>query len=327
MAHPLCFPSFPYPGETPAPHCALDSETFESLYTLVHRTPAGDELALGLVRPEVVAALREVPEALRGPLTVDAAARTLRVFEQPTEAERTAAVAAVMDHWRATDAFAILRGWRDERWPVYGAASELLYSVERAAAGLLGVMRYGVHLCGYVAAPGKPHGLEIWVPRRAADKSTYPGMLDNTAAGGLMTGEDPFECMVREANEEADLPEALMRERCKPVGTVTYVYVTDERSGERGLVYPETQWVYEIEIPTGQPLVAKDGEVGEFYLWTVDRIQEALANGEFKPNCALILIDFFIRHGIITRADEPDYDEILRRLHRKVPFPGPHQTP
>ncbi|KAK7926968.1 thiamine pyrophosphokinase-related protein [Apiospora marii] len=325
--------AFPYPGETETPYSTTVDTT--RLVTLLHRNPDGTDQTIGLLLPQVVEALVQVPEEIRGSINYDAPARTLRAFEQPTEPERSAAVAAVMQRWREQKTFALLSGWRDELWPVYATSDpkspEVLYSIERAAAGLLGVMRYGVHMTGYVRPEGGDDNdntnLKIWVPRRAVDKSTYPSMLDNTVAGGLMTGEDPFECMVREADEEATLPEALMREKCQLTGTVSYIYITDERAGgEKGLIYPETQWVYDIELPADVVPAPKDGEVAEFYLWTVAEVQEALARGEFKPNCALILIDFFVRKGILTKENETHYDEIVRRLHREVPFPGPHQT-
>ncbi|KAK8867758.1 NUDIX domain-containing protein [Apiospora arundinis] len=334
--------AFPYPGETETPFSTTVDTT--RLVTLLHRNADGTDQTIGLLLPQVVEALIEVPEEIRGPVMYDAPARTLRAFEQPTEPERSATVAAVMQRWREQKTFALLSGWRDELWPVYATsdpkAPEVLYSVERAAAGLLGVMRYGVHMTGYVRSSPTTNNddnnnnndndnenLKIWVPRRAVDKSTYPSMLDNTVAGGLMTGEDPFDCMVREADEEASLPEALMREKCKPTGMVTYIYITDERAGgEKGLIYPETQWVYDLELPADVVPTPQDGEVAEFYLWTVPEVQEALARGEFKPNCALILLDFFVRKGILTKENETHYDEIVRRLHREVPFPGPHQA-
>jgi hypothetical protein len=67
-----------------------------------------------------------------------------------------------------------------------------------------------------------------------------------------------------------------------------------------------------------------DSEVQEFYLWTVEECQARLAAGEFKPNCSILMLDFFVRHGIITKENEPDFDEIVRRLHRELEFPGPH---
>ncbi|KAI2629570.1 NUDIX hydrolase domain-like protein [Hypoxylon sp. NC1633] len=311
--------AFPNPETEPEAYKTLT----DTLYTLVWK----DGQPLGYMLDSVVKQLLAAPQEIRGPVTVDEGQRTVHAFEQPTEAERTAQVGALMQYWRENHTFDILRGWRDELWPVYGSDTEVVYSAERSGIGLLGIMRYGVHMTGYVKDDGVPYGMKIIVAQRAANKSTYPNMLDNTVAGGLMTGEDPFECIIREADEEANLPEALMRERAKFTGMVTYLYITDERSGgEAGQIYPETQWVYDIELPAEFAPTPKDGEVAAFYLWTVDEVKEKLAEGRFKPNCALVLVDFFVRRGIITRENEPDYDEIVSRLHRKLPFPGPHQT-
>ena len=236
-------------------------------------------------------------------------------------------LAEVANLWREHRTFSILQTWRDELWPVYNDVGGLVCNIERSAAGLFGVNRYGVHLTGFVRSPESSHGLKIWIPKRSASKSTFPGMLDNTVAGGLMTGEDPFECVVREADEEASLPESLVRNSATLVGTITYVYVTDQRAGgESGLIYPECQWVYDLEIPAAVVPTPKDGEVESFDLCTVEEIRDQLSEGRFKPNCAVVMIDFFIRHGILNRANEPDLKEICRHIHRKLPFPGPHEA-
>jgi 8-oxo-dGTP pyrophosphatase MutT (NUDIX family) len=198
--------------------------------------------------------------------------------------------------------------------------------MERAAIGLLGVVRYGVHMNAYVVDSTAPHGIKVWVPKRAADKSTFPGMLDNTVAGGLMTGEDPFECMVREADEEASLPADVVRSLTKALGTITYIYITDEENcGEAGFVFPEVEWVYDLVLPADVIPQPKDGEVEEFKLCNVEEIKRDLAAGKYKTNCAAVLLDFFIRHGILTKEEEPQVQAIHDRLHRELPFPGPHQ--
>lgn len=248
--------------------------------------------------------------------------RLLRL--QATEPARTAALGKLNQYWREANAFKVLRAWRNEPWPVYNRTGDLLFSLERAAAGLLGVVRYGVHLSAYVQDPATQE-IKIWVPRRAADKSTYPSMLDNTVAGGLMTGEDPFECMVREADEEASLPEDVVRAHARSIGIITYIYITDERAGgEAGYIYPECEWVYDLPLPATTVPQPKDGEVESFMLCTVDEVRAQLAQGLYKPNCAVVLVDFFVRHGLLTRDNEPDYDTIVSRLHRVLPFPGPH---
>jgi len=78
--------------------------------------------------------------------------------------------------------------------------------------------------------------------------------------------------------------------------------------------------VYDLPIPrdvntvpfTPAPL---DGEVESFELLAVDQVMAKMRLGLFKPNCALVLLDFFIRHGYITPESEPNYMEIITRLH------------
>ena len=219
------------------------------------------------------------------------------------------------------NAFEVLKGWRNELYPIYGpyTSKKPMLNMERAGSALFGINSYGVHLTIYVDTP---QGLKIWVPRRARNKQTYGGMLDNTVAGGLGSGEKPFECLVREAAEEASLSEQLVRSNAKACGTVSYFHIRDTKAGgEAGLLQPECQYVFDMEI--GAEVIPKpgDNEVEDFYLWTVDEVKRALAEGQFKPNCAAVLLDFFIRHGILTAENEKDYMEIVSRLHRRLPFP------
>jgi 8-oxo-dGTP pyrophosphatase MutT (NUDIX family) len=252
---------------------------------------------------------------------VDAHARTVTICTVHDFSKRSILVAQTMAKAEDEGTFRVLKGWRNELYPVYGPDGELLLNIERAASPLFGVVTYGVHMTAYVRAQ---EGIKLWVPRRAKNKQTYGGMLDNTVAGGLSTGEVPFECLVREASEEASLPEDLVRKGARAAGTVSYFYVRDERAGgEIGLLQPECQYVYDLEV--GEDVLPKpcDDEVEDFYLWTVEEVQRALARGEFKPNCALVLLDFLIRHGILTPENEEDYIEIVSRLHRRLEFPTP----
>ena len=221
---------------------------------------------------------------------------------------------------RKSARFKVLDGWRDELYEIHNPHYHGL-AIERSGSALFGVKTYGVHMTVYTHVAGE---LKIWVPRRAKTKQTYPGMLDNSVAGGLTIGEKASECIVREAGEEASLPEELVRRDAKPCGTVSYFHVRDmPDGGESGLYQPECQYVYDLEVAPDVVLRPNDEEVGEFHLWTVKQVQDALSFGEFKPNCALVLLDFFIRHGVITPENESKYVEISERLHRKLPFPGP----
>ncbi|KAL8731648.1 MAG: hypothetical protein Q9166_003336 [cf. Caloplaca sp. 2 TL-2023] len=224
---------------------------------------------------------------------------------------------------RTMQKFRVLEKWRNELYTIHREDSiepmgERVISMERSGSPLFGIVTYGVHMTAYV---NTQDGMKIWVPKRAQGK-TYGGMLDNTVAGGIATGEQPFDCIVREAAEEASFPEELVRSRAKPCGTISYFSFRDERAGgERGLLQPEVQFVYDMEV--GADVIPKpcDDEVEDFRLWTIGEVQGALLEGLFKPNCALLLLDFFIRHGILTAQNEKHYVEIVSRLHRKLPFP------
>lgn len=298
----------------------------KSLYTVVWHD--GEfKFPLGYMTEPVFNKLAKTPISIKGDLEVHRGRMELSIFQLPTEPSRSEKAAATTNYWRTNQTFKLLSGWRDELYPVYGPDNKLLYSMERSASPLFGIVTYGVHMTGFVRAPEEEHGLKIWVPRRAAGKQTYGGMLDNTVAGGMATGENHLDCLVREAEEEASLPREFVQVKATFHDTITYIYIRSANAaGETGLIQPECQFVYDLELPIGMIPKPNDSEVQEFYLWTVNEVQEHMANGEFKPNCALLMLDFFIRHGILTPDNEKDYNEIKRRIHRQLPFPGPHKV-
>lgn len=254
--------------------------------------------------------------------TISPCPKTKHNLARAAASEQSRVIEETLKLAKKDNIFEVLNGWRNELYPVnksLSASSEII-SIERSGSPLFGVVTYGIHMTAYVKQ--QDGSIKIWVPRRAKSKQTYGGMLDNTVAGGLSTGESPFECLVREAAEEASFPENLIRSHAKACGTVSYFYVRDERAGgETGLLQPEVEYVYDMEIgPNVLPKPA-DGEVEGFYLWTVKEVQKALSEGQFKPNCAVVLLDFFVRHGILNGENEEHLTEIIARIHRKLPFP------
>jgi 8-oxo-dGTP pyrophosphatase MutT (NUDIX family) len=247
--------------------------------------------------------------------------RVTFMFERKTDSkveDCSTSMAEFLQSVRDQKSFQVLEGWRGELYPIYGPGRELLLNMERSATPLFGVVTYGVHMTAFVQ---EGQNMKIWVPKRAKTKQTYPGMMDNTVAGGLTTGEQPFNCLIREAQEEASLPETVVRST-KSCGTLTYFYVRDARAGgETGLCQPECQYLYDLELPPETIPTPGDNEAVDFQLLSVKQVQEALAAGMFKPNCAVVLLEFFVRHGILTAENEPDYIEIVARLHRRLEFP------
>lgn len=228
--------------------------------------------------------------------------------------ERNKIVHETLIREREKDTFKSLRKWSGEVFPVYGAKKELVLSIERVAAPLFGIVTYGVQLLAY---QDNAEGPSVWVARRAKTKRTFPSMLDSTVGGSLPTGEQPFECLVRESEEEASFPPEMTRENAVACGTITYLNLTDERSGgEIGCFSPEVQFLYEMKIPTDFIPIPGDNEAEEISLMNVSQLKEALAKGEFTPANGCVVLDFFIRHGLLTFENEPEYIEIASRLHR-----------
>lgn len=220
--------------------------------------------------------------------------------------ERTQAVQEVMESLRHQDAFPCLREWRSEHYDVNSLFSDPpLLSMERAATPLLGVPRYGVHVNGYLHRGGE---VFMWVARRALTKATYPGKLDHLAAGGISAGSGVWETLLKECKEEACIPESIAA-TATPCGTVSYAYEKGEE------IYLECQFVFDLEVPESfQPSVG-DGEVEEFYLWPLEKVREAIATEEFKPNCALVVLDFLLRRGHVQPDTEKFYTRFVELLH------------
>lgn len=217
---------------------------------------------------------------------------------------RTAAMDRVV---RALEVEGVVSGRRDEFYPVAPAyAAPPLFQIERAAVPHFGIRSTGVHMNGFVR---RADGIHLWIGRRAYDKPTYPGMLDNMVAGGQPIGISLADNLVKEAHEEAGIPAALSR-RAISVGIVSYCLATPE-----GLK-PDVMYCYDLELPADFVPVNTDGEIDEFMLWPAAHVAAIVRETtEFKFNCNLVIIDFLMRHGLIA-PDDPDYVAIARGLRR-----------
>lgn len=176
---------------------------------------------------------------------------------------------------------------------MYAPKGVILFTIERSAAALFGLVTYGAHLTAFVKDPSYPGGMALWTPTRSHTKSTYPGYLDNTVAGGIAAGYSTFETVVKECAEEASLSEELIREKAKSVGAISYFYIRSERAGgESGLLQPEVQYCYDLDLSDRTDVVPKpcDDEVENFELLDVEKVKEKLSQGLFKPNCALVVL-------------------------------------
>lgn len=233
-----------------------------------------------------------------------------------TSAVCDAAFSEVVTRIVDQDLFEVVHGQHSELFQVLSAKYPV--KIERFAAPLFGIVSRGAHLTAYVRTST---GMKIWVPRRSSNVKSFPNMLDTTVAGGIRAGESPFETIIHEADEEASLPADLLRREVVSSGTLTYISTSGENDiGETGLVVPDIVYVYDIELKEDVVPKPRDDEVKEFYLLGIEEVKKCLANSEFKTNCAVVMIDFFIRHGIVTADNDEDLVEICQRMHRRLPF-------
>ena len=162
-----------------------------------------------------------------------------------------------------------------------------------------------------------PLPLRIWVARRSAHLVAHPSLLDSSVAGGVKASSTPLDCILAESYEEALLSPDFVAANVKSVGAVTLAnrHVKSER------FHAEVLYVFDLEMPLDVIPTPGDEEVEEFVLMEVGEVMERMLAGEFKPNVCPIMIDFLMRHGVITPENEPYYVEIGTRLHRTLPMP------
>jgi 8-oxo-dGTP pyrophosphatase MutT (NUDIX family) len=196
-----------------------------------------------------------------------------------------------------------------EPYPVTSTSREQIFAtIDRAAAPYFGLRAYGQHLNGYVRTE---QGILVWIARRSADRVNFPNKLDNLVAGGLPYPLSLQENLCKECWEEAAIP-AHIATQALPVGALTYC-----RETEVGLK-PDTLYCYDLELPATFEPRNTDGEVAEFNLIPVDEVARIVREtDDFKLNCNLVVIDFLLRHGLVS-PEHPEYLELATGLHTNL---------
>jgi 8-oxo-dGTP pyrophosphatase MutT (NUDIX family) len=225
-----------------------------------------------------------------------------------TYEERSNVIELILREWRSRDLFPkALRGWREECFEVKcGWDDPDLLRMERAATSLFGIRKYGVDINGYVN--DSKRGLCMWLQKRSKTKQTWAGKLDNMVGGGLAVGYSILDTALKEAAEEASIPDDLLT-KLVPVGTVSFFF-----ESERGL-FPNTEFVYDLELPPSFIPINQDGEVESFHLVTLEEIYKLVLSPEFKTTSCPVILDFLIRHGYLTTDTEPDLPQLQELLH------------
>lgn len=226
-----------------------------------------------------------------------------RAFAQEAGLTPDAAGAVTLPRARAAELPALARtmgeaGWfrlRGEMFDVRaGEDGAAITMLDRGAVPSFGIVSHGVHCNGLVE---RADGLHVWVARRSATKLLDPGKLDHIVAGGVSAGMDADETMIKEAGEEAGVPPALAAS-ARRVGQLRYDMERPEGL-RRDLIY-----CYDLVLPEDFVPLPSDGEVESFELWPVGQVLETVRRtDQFKFNVSLVLIDLFLRRGLIGPAE------------------------
>ena len=206
----------------------------------------------------------------------------VRIAEALANAKaRTNAVGNVIHALHAEGA---ITGWRHESYAVVTAVdAPPLFHIERAAARFLGTTTYAAHANGYC---GSDASCEMWLARRAATKPIDPGRLDNLVGGGMSAGVAPLQTIIREAREEAGIPDALAR---KAVSAGTLRLLREVPEG----VQSEVIFVFELDLPREFQPHNEDGEVAEFRRVPISEILGMLrGDADFTLDASLVMMSF-----------------------------------
>lgn len=267
---------------------------------------------VGIIRPNIWKLLRHYSNVFQYDSKIQSV--TLNP-DWRTYEERSEKLDGILKELRQKDLFSTLSGWRDECYDVSSKFGDVpVMKMERSATCLFGIKRCGVHVNGYVKNVDGSHSL--WIQKRSYTKPTWPGKLDNMVSGGFVVGMTIVECVRKEAQEEASLPDDLLNSMV-PVGTVSFIFEDD-----RG-IFPETLFVFDVEIPSDFIPTNSDNEVESFHLYTIDELKRVIVTEDFKLTSSLVALNFLVRHGYLSCDEEPNYIQMLEVMHSPLHYHHP----
>ncbi len=260
---------------------------------------AGNE-RVGLLRRDNAAALRRFPDVFA------VADDRVNLLARGDVAAVSRTVDAVVDALVVEKRIPKSRSETFDVAPRWGAP--VMFRLDRGAVPFFGTRAYGVHLNGYRRDGSS---LDIWVGRRAPDKSVAPDKLDNLVAGGIGNGHGLQETLLKEGEEEASIPRSLAS-RAIAAGAVSY-----RMENELG-IRDDVLFVFDLEMPADFVPKNQDGEIVHFELMPASAVLDRVrTSDDFKFNVNLVVLDFALRHGVL-RPDDPEYLDVATGLHRPL---------
>ncbi|KAG5931734.1 hypothetical protein E4U53_001638 [Claviceps sorghi] len=175
--------------------------------------------------------------------------------------------------------------------------------------------------------------MHIWVAKRS-ENITYAGKLDQLVAGAMGAQDDnnAMKVLRREAMEEAglavDIETGHVRRNGQYVGTVQRgpcISFFDKKDGvagsEHGQLEPGIRFTFDLEVDADfVPEPCEPESIAGFVLKNVDEVKHDLKSREWKPNCALVMLDFLLRKGQMRPEEDACFRHLRPALQRPLPF-------
>ena len=126
--------------------------------------------------------------------------------------------------------------------------------------------------------------------------------------------------MIREASEEASLPESYLAKHVRSSGSIVFSHRSSAGWLLPGL-YHTFQLPLPIDLMTSFKTIGHDGEVESFELLDAQECLDKLVAGEFAPSSALAILNFLVRERLYTRDVDMGYDAVLEAMQRDLVVP------
>ncbi|KAG6007262.1 hypothetical protein E4U21_006180 [Claviceps maximensis] len=223
-----------------------------------------------------------------------------------------------------------------EHHPIRGVGAHLLgLKVPSPLRGVFGIVTAGTHMNMYtMTGSGEDARMHIWVAKRS-ETVTYAGKLDQLVAGAMSAQDDndAFKVLRREAMEEAGLAVdvktgQVSNREGEYVGTVErgpLISFFDKKDGvagsEHGQLEPGIRFTFDLQVDARfVPEPSEPEAIAGFMLKNVDEVKRDLKNRAWKPNCALVMLDFLLRKGQMQPEEDAFFRHLKPALQRRLPF-------
>ncbi len=91
-------------------------------------------------------------------------------------------------------------------------------------------------------------------------------------------------------------------------------------------VFPNTEFVFDLELPEDFVPGSNDGEVDEFVLVPIADVADIVCSDKFKTTSCPMVVDFLIRHGVVN-AENGTHIKQARPLTKYTYYISSIQSP